>query len=68
LLASIPLPGLGLLLYGHQKEGLLILVAWLLFFPVFLLTARDLIGLVFVPFLAYLWAIGMMGAWRGVRR
>jgi hypothetical protein len=68
LFASAVLPGLGSLINGRHKTGLLILLPWVVLFPLFLLTVRDFIGLALLPFLAYLWGLSLYEAYHSARR
>ena len=68
MLASAALPGLGSLINGRHTSGGLILAAWLVFFPLFLVTARDFIGFAFLPFLIYLWVLGILDARQAASR
>lgn len=63
LFASLLLPGLGSIINGRTRSGTWLLIPYLLILPLFLLTVRDLIGLIFLPFLFYLWLLGLFDAY-----
>jgi hypothetical protein len=68
LLASVFLPGLGTVINGQARKGALLMIPYLLILPLFLLTVRDLIGFIFVPFLLYLWVLGLLDAYSSARK